>query len=186
MATTLMPGQNIPLTKENPNLNHIVVGLGWDIIQGRGPQVEMIPGCVMTGKNGNALSDNHFLFFNQLTLPDSGSVVVDNDEDIDQIDIYLNQIPSEVEKIVFLSYINPDRQRPGTCESVRSAYIKLSRPDGSRLTQFDINRDDLTVNSSGILFAELYRYKNEWKFRALGQQYSNGIKDAARDFGVNL
>jgi tellurium resistance protein TerD len=37
-----------------------------------------------------------------------------------------------------------------------------------------------------MIFGELYRYSGEWKFRAVGQGYSSGLRGIALDFGVNV
>jgi tellurium resistance protein TerD len=37
-----------------------------------------------------------------------------------------------------------------------------------------------------MIFAEIYRYDGEWKFRAVGQGYATGLRGVATDYGVVL
>ena len=37
-----------------------------------------------------------------------------------------------------------------------------------------------------MIFGELYRHQDEWKFRAVGQGYSSGLSGIAADYGVRV
>ena len=53
----------------------------------------------------------------------------------------------------------------------------------------ELARYDLTEDASvetAMVFGEVYRYNQEWKFRAIGQGYASGLAGIARDFGVNV
>lgn len=181
----LTPGSNASLTKENPLLDDIVVGFGWSITENRGPQIELVPAAIITDDDDKALSDDHFLFFNQLSAAD-GSVQYVEGDDIDQIEISLKSIPEDVKKIVFIVYVDPDLRSPGNFGSVKDPYIRIFDRSHNEIVRFDLtpDKDDRIINSK--VFGELYRHRTEWKFRALGQGYSTGISGVAKDYSVTL
>ncbi|KAD3515051.1 TerD family protein [Arthrobacter yangruifuii] len=181
---TLVAGANAALTGENPGLTSVLVGLGWDVIPSRGPASELVPLTLLCGADGRVLSDAHLVFFNQIASPEA-SVTFQGDDDTEQIDVDLSRVPDAVSKIVFAVYADPEMRGPGTFAAVRSAYIRVARPDGRELVRFDLpaaNRDTITA----MMFGELYRHRTDWKFRALGQGYTTGLRGLAADFGFDL
>jgi len=181
---SLVPGANAALTAENPGLEHLMVGFGWDVIASRGPQSEPVPLAIMCGEDGAALSDDHLVFFNQVQSQD-GSVTFASPEDAEEIDVALGLIPQEVAKIAFLLYIDPDVRGPGDFSPVRSAFVRVATSDGRELVRFDVPMAEVR-GSQALLLAELYRHRSDWKFRALGQGYAGGLTGIANDFRIDL
>ena len=179
----LEAGANTPLTANNPLLDELAIGFGWSIISGNGPKVELVPSAIMCDTNGNALSDEHMVFFNQLATAD-GSVKFVTGDDQEQIDIALNLIPDNVAKIMFVVYVDPDIRKPGTFAAVRNAYIRVADREDNDMVRFDLVQPNSDVNA--MIFAELYRHNGNWKFRAIGQGFTTGIKGVADSFKVNL
>ena len=180
----LVAGANAALTAENPGLDHVVVGMGWDTIPSNVPQVELVPFALMCNTDGRALSNNHLVFFNQLVSADASMTFI-GDSDQEQIDVLLNQVPEEVAKIVFLAYVDPEVRGQGTFASVRSSHIRVANAQNRELVRFDIAALQL-ANVTAMIFGELYRHRSDWKFRALGQGYSTGLAGVAKDYGISL
>ncbi len=68
---------------------------------------------------------------------------------------------------------------------VRNAFIRvLNQADGEELARYDLTEDAST--ETAMVFGELYRNGEEWKFRAVGQGYASGLRGIAQDFGVNV
>jgi tellurium resistance protein TerD len=68
---------------------------------------------------------------------------------------------------------------------VRNAFIRVvNQAGGSEIARYDLSEDAST--ETAMIFGEVYRNNGEWKFRAVGQGYSNGLAGIARDFGVNV
>ncbi|MGT2462113.1 TerD family protein [Sinomonas atrocyanea] len=189
---TMVAGSNAALTAENPGLDGVMVAMGWQIVPSNGPQSELTSLAIICGEDGRALSPEHLVFFNQLTTAGGGVRFTGGEEgvpgathDQEQIDVEFGLIPAEVAKIAFLAYVDPEVRGPGTFGAVRSAYIRLARPDGSELLRFDVpelHGDRIKA----MMFGELYRHRDDWKFRALGQGYENGLAGVSRDFGLDL
>lgn len=179
---SMIAGANAALTAENPSLTSVVVGMGWDVIPSNGPQAELVPFAVMCDSSGRAISDGHLVFFNQIESADS-SVTFIGEDDAEQIDVALAQVPAEVAKIVFFVYVDPEVRGKGTFSSVRNPYIRVANPSGSELLRFDVqagNQDAVTA----MILGELYRHRDDWKFRALGQGYTTGLTGVAKDYGI--
>lgn len=189
---TMVAGSNAPLTAENPGLAGVMVAMGWHMVPSNGPQSELTTMAILCGEDGRALSPEHLVFFNQLTTSGGGVRFAEDSaggasaaHDVEQVDVEFALVPGEVSKIAFLAYVDPEVRGPGTFGAVRSAYIRLARPEGSELLRFDVPEIH-GERIKAMMFGELYRHGEHWKFRALGQGYENGLAGVARDFGLDL
>lgn len=181
---SLVPGANAAITAENPGIDELLFGFGWDVVPSRGPQAELVPLAIVCGHDGRALSSDHLVFFNQLMSAD-GSVTFADARDEEEIDIDLRVVPDEVDRFVFVVYVDPDVRGPGDFSSVRSAFVRVCARDGRELVRFDVPLGDV-ASSQAVLFGELYRHRDGWRFRALGQGYGSGLQGLADDFGIEL
>ncbi|MDF2442339.1 MAG: tellurium resistance protein TerD, partial [Subtercola sp.] len=132
-----------------------------------------------------AISNDHLVFFNQLESQD-GSVQFVDTADAEEIDVDLGLVPEVVEKIAFLVYVDPDVRGAADFSAVRSAYVRVATKDGRELVRFEVPLADNNRNVHAMLFGELYRHRADWKFRAIGQGYANGLAGVARDFRIEL
>lgn len=180
----MVAGSNAALTAENPGLDKVLLGIGWDMVPSRGPQSEPVPMVIMCGADGRAVSDDHLVFFNQLASPE-GSVAFAGTEDQEQVDVDLARVPEAVTKIAVLLYIDPDVRGPGTFAAVRKTYLRVADERNRELLRFDVPPTNLDKVNAMIL-GELYRHAGGWKFRALGQGYETGLAAVAADFKVKL
>ncbi|MET7424882.1 TerD family protein [Dactylosporangium sp. NPDC005555] len=191
MSVTLTKGGNVSLTKQAPNLRAVMIGLGWDERATSGAEFDLDASALMLGDSGKILSDQHFVFFNNLKSPE-GSVehTGDNltgggDGDDEKILVQLGQVPAECARIVFPVSIYEASQRGQSFGQVRNAFIRVVNQDGgAELTRYDLTED--ASSETAMIFGELYRHNGEWKFRAVGQGYASGLAGIARDFGVNV
>jgi tellurium resistance protein TerD len=191
VGVSLSKGGNVSLTKEAPNLQAVVVGLGWDARTTTGADFDLDASALLTDEAGKVLSDQHFVFFNNLRSPD-GSVEHTGDNltgegegDDEVINVNLVGVPADVAKIVFPVSIYDAESRQQSFGQVRNAYIRvLNAADQRELARYDLTEDAST--ETAMVFGELYRHGGEWKFRAIGQGYASGLRGIAQDFGVNV
>ncbi|MFG1806290.1 TerD family protein [Streptomyces sp. NPDC049040] len=191
MGVSLSKGGNVSLTKEAPNLTAVVVGLGWDARTTTGSDFDLDASALLTNEAGKVLSDQHFVFFNNLRSPD-GSVEHTGDNltgegegDDEVINVNLAGVPADIVKIVFPVSIYEAESRQQSFGQVRNAYIRvLNAADQRELARYDLTEDAST--ETAMVFGELYRHGGEWKFRAIGQGYASGLRGIAQDFGVNV
>jgi tellurium resistance protein TerD len=191
MSVSLSKGGNVSLTKQAPGLTAALVGLGWDARTTSGADFDLDASALLVDTSGRVLSDQHFVFFNNLTSPD-GSVEHTGDNltgegegDDEAIKVDLARVPAEVDKIVFTVSIYDADNRRQSFGQVRNAYIRVvNQADNAEITRYDLSEDAST--ETAMIFGEVYRNGAEWKFRAVGQGYESGLAGIARDFGVNI
>ena len=192
MGITLAKGQKVDLTKSNPGLKNIVVGLGWDVNKYDGGfSFDLDTAAFLTGANGKVTSDTDFVFYNNLRHP-SGSVIHlgDNltgagDGDDEQIKVVLDQVPANIEKISFTATIHEAVQRSQNFGQVSNAYIRvIDESNGTELIRYDLG-EDFSIETA-IVVGELYRHNGEWKFNAIGSGYQGGLAALCNNFGINV
>jgi tellurium resistance protein TerD len=190
VVTSLTKGANVALTRTHPSLRRVLVGLGWR--PGRSDQpFDLDASVLLCGPDGKVPSDAYFVFSNQLDPPagptgaaggnGAGPAAADDDE---QLEVDLEQVPAYVEKVVFAVSIYQARERRQTFGQVERAYIRVADLDtGADLVRYDLSHD--CVGETALVFGELYRHSSgDWKFRAVGQGWSDGLEGIARDYGV--
>jgi len=191
VSVNLTKGGNVSLTKAAPGLAAVVVGLGWDARTTDGKAFDLDASAIICNAEGKVLTDRHFVFFNNLTSPD-GAVQHSGDNltgegggDDEQVRVNLAALPAEAARVVFPVSIYEGDASGQSFGQVRNAFIRVvNQADNAEMARYDLSEDAST--ETAMIFGELYRNGNEWKFRAVGQGYSTGLAGIARDFGVNV
>ncbi|MEK2490947.1 TerD family protein [Kitasatospora purpeofusca] len=191
MGVSLAKGGNVSLTKEAPGLTAVIVGLGWDVRTTTGADYDLDASALLCNAHGKVVSDQHFVFFNNLRSPD-GSVEHSGDNltgggdgDDEQIKVDLAGVPVDVAKVVFPVSIYDADARFQSFGQVRNAFIRIvNQANGQELARYDLTEDAST--ETAMVFGELYRNGAEWKFRAIGQGYASGLRGIATVYGVNV
>ena len=192
MAVTLRKGQKVDLTKGNPSLKKILIGLGWDVKRYDGGfDFDLDAAAFLLGANGKVNSDEDFVFYNNLKHK-SGSVehLGDNltgagEGDDEEIRIDLEKVPANVEKIDFTVTIYDADVRSQTFGQVENAYIRVvDDATGQELIRYDLG-EDFSVETA-VVVGEIYRHNGEWKFNAIGSGFSGGLGALGRNYGVNV
>jgi len=191
MGVSLTKGGNVSLTKQAPQLTAVNVGLGWDVRTTTGVDFDLDASALALDANGKIVSDQHFVYFNNLRSPD-GAIehVGDNltgqgEGDDEVIKVDLTAVPANVASIVFPVSVYDAASRGQSFGQVRNAFIRVvDQATSNELARYDLTEDAST--ETAMVFGELYRNGAEWKFRATGQGYASGLAGIARDFGVNL
>lgn len=192
MVTSLTKGANVALTRADPSLRRVLVGLGWR--PGRSDQpFDLDASVLLCGPDGKVPADSYFVFSNQLEPPAGPSQQAGGPngagsgtaaEDDEQLEVDLDAVPDYVDKVVFAVSIYQARERRQTFGQVERAYIRVANLDtGAELVRYDLSHDG--AGETALVFGELYRHSSgDWKFRAVGQGWSDGLEGIARDYGV--
>jgi tellurium resistance protein TerD len=191
VGVSLSKGGNVSLTKAAPNLTAVTVGLGWDVRTTTGADFDLDASAIICNASGKVISDQHFVFFNNLRSPD-GAVEHQGDNltgsgegDDEQVKVNLAGLPVEADKVVFTVSIYDAETRNQSFGQVQNAFIRVvNSADNNELARFDLTEDAST--ETAMVFGELYRNQAEWKFRAIGQGYASGLRGIALDYGVNV
>jgi tellurium resistance protein TerD len=192
MAISLKKGQKVDLTKTNPGLNNVIVGLGWDTNKyDGGAAFDLDAAAFLVGANGKVSSDNDFIFYNN-PKDSAGSVshLGDNktgegEGDDEQIKIELSKVPASVDKINFTVTIHEAMERSQNFGQVSNAFIRiLNETSNEELIRYDLS-EDYSVETA-VVVAELYRNNGEWKFSAVGSGFEGGLNALCKNFGINV
>ncbi len=192
MAVSLSKGQKVSLTKDNPNLKNILVGLGWDVKRyDGGYDFDLDAAAFLLGANGKVTGDEDFVFYNQLKHP-SGSVehMGDNltgagEGDDEEIRIDLSKVPANIEKIDFTVTIYEGQERRQTFGQVENAYIRVvDEATGKELIRYDLG-EDFSIETA-VVVGEIYRKNGEWRFNAIGSGWEGGLAALGKNYGVNV
>jgi tellurium resistance protein TerD len=190
-SLTLTKGNNLSLTKADPGLERALIGLGWDPRTTSGEAFDLDASALLVGADGKVRSQDDFIFYNQLQAKD-GSVVHlgDNrsgvgDGDDEQILIDLSLIAADVDRVVIVVSIDQADARGQNFGQIRGAYCRVLNQDTDQeVVRYDLSED--AAPETSMIFAEIYRNRAEWKFRAVGQGYATGLHGIATDFGISL
>ena len=191
MAVSLSKGGNVSLTKEAPGLKAVTVGLGWDARATDGAAFDLDASVFVLGDTGKVRSDADFIFYNNKTSAD-GSIVHQGDNqtgegegDDEAVKVALDKVPNDITKLTFAVTIHEAENRKQNFGMVSNAFIRVVNQEGeAEITRFDLSEDAST--ETAMVFGELYRNNNEWKFKAIGQGYAGGLNALAKSMGVNV
>lgn len=192
MPVSLQKGQKVSITKGNPGLNKVVVGLGWDVNAfDTGGDFDLDAAAFMLTDSGKVSVSEDFVFFGNLKHP-SGSVehMGDNltgagDGDDEQIKIDLSKVPANITKIAFTVTIYEAEARRQNFGQVNNAFIRIyNEANGEELLRYDLG-EDFSIETAAV-FGELYKNNDEWKFNAIGSGYQGGLAALCANFGVEV
>ena len=184
MAVTLTKGQRVSLEKVAPGLTEVFIGLGWDVkAMDTGYDFDLDASAFLLGRNEKIISDNHFIFYNNLTSPDSAKSVEhtgDNltgagDGDDEVIKINLPKVPAEVQKIVITVTIHDAAKRGQNFGQVENAFVRVVNAQTSQeVIRYDLV-EDYSIETA-LIMAEIYRKDGEWRLNAVGSGYQGGLQ----------
>ncbi len=192
MAVNLTKGQKVDLTKTNPGLVKIIVGLGWDVNKyDGGSDFDLDASAFLAGNNGKVANDADFVFYGNKEHA-SGSVIHTGDNltgegegDDEQLKVDLSKVPAEITKIDFTVTIYDADTRHQNFGQVSNAYIRVvNEVTGEELIRYDLG-EDYSIETA-VIVGELYRNNGEWKFNAIGSGFQGGLAALCGNFGVNV
>jgi tellurium resistance protein TerD len=191
MSVSLSKGGNVSLSKQEPGLSKILVGLGWDTRTTDGADFDLDASAFLLAAGDRVRGDDDFVFFNNLRSGD-GSVEHTGDNltgegegDDESLKIDLSRVPPDVQKIAVSVTIHEGEGRRQSFGMVSNAFIRVvNDATGREIARYDLSEDAST--ETAMIFGEVYRHGGEWKFRAVGQGYKGGLGPLARNYGVNV
>ena len=191
MAISLNKGGNLSLSKTDPSLNQVLIGLGWDARATDGADFDLDASAFLLAANDKVHGETDFIFYNQTRSPE-GSVehtgdnrTGEGDGDDEAVKINLAKVPADVQKIAITVTIHDAENRGQNFGQVQNAFIRVVNDQTNvEIVRFDLNEDYST--ETAMIFGELYRHNGEWKFRAVGQGYNGGLRAMCGQYGINI
>ena len=132
MPISLQKGQKVSLTKGNPGLTKVVVGLGWDVNSfDTGGDFDLDAAAFLLGESGKVTSSGDFVFYGNLKHS-SGAVEHLGDNltgegagDDEQIRIDLTKVPDNIQRIAFTVTIYEAESRRQNFGMVNNAFFRI-------------------------------------------------------------
>lgn len=192
MAISLQKGQKVDLTKSNPGLKKVLIGLGWDVNKyDGGHDFDLDAAAFLLDENGKVTAQSDFVFYSNMNHS-SGSVshqgdnlTGEGDGDDEQIIVDLSKIPNNISKIAFTVTIYDAEVRNQNFGQVSNSYIRVvDQSNNNILINYDLG-EDFSIETA-VIVAELYRQGSEWKFNAVGSGFSGGLASLCNYFGVDV
>lgn len=187
----LKKGGNVSLTKQaGGRLNRIRVGLGWDARQTSGGAFDLDAFAIGVGTDGKVPANEWFVYYFNLESP--GDAIVhqgdnrtgDGDGDDEAIVINLGALPSEIQKVIFPVAIY-DEEHKVNFGDITNAFIRVVNDEnGQELARFDLSEKGAGLEC--VVFGEVYLYEGDWKMRAIGQGYPDGMESLCKAHGVTV
>ena len=184
----LQKGQRIEI-----GLSKVGVGLGWDPNESTGFDFDLDASAFMLGSNKKLPQDEFFVFYNNQKSPD-GAVESSGDDltggnsdggDDETLTVDLTKVDPRIEEIIFTVTIHEAIARKQNFGQVHNSYIRIY----NAVTNEDIARYDLDEDFSietAVVFGELYKNGDEWKFNAIGSGYQGGLAALCNSYGVDV
>lgn len=184
MAISLQKGQRVSLDKVAPGLTAAFIGLGWDTnVTDTGYDFDLDASVFLLNAQEKLISDNHFIFYNNLTSPDPDKSVKhmgdnltgEGDGDDEVVIVDLRKVPQDVHRIVVTVTIHEADKRGQNFGQVRNAFVRLvDVATKEEVLRYDLE-EDFSIETA-IIMAELYRKDAQWRMNAVGAGYQGGLQ----------
>lgn len=192
MPINLQKGQKVDLTKGNPGLKKLIVGLGWDTNKyDGGADFDLDATAFLLTDSGKVENDSDFIFYGNLAHSSESVVHLgdnltgEGDGDDEQIIVDLTKVPANMSKVDFTVTIYDADARRQNFGQVSNAYIRIiDESTNKELIRYDLG-EDFSIETA-VVVGELYKHGIEWKFNAIGSGFQGGLSALCKNFGVNV
>ena len=191
MPVNLQKGQKVDLTKGNPGLKHIMVGLGWDVNQyDGGADFDLDAAAFLLNESGKAPSGEDFIFYNNLKHSSESvehmgdNLTGEGEGDDEQIKVDLTKVPVNIARVAFTVTIFDAESRRQNFGQVSNSYIRIVDEDTNQeIIHYDLG-EDFSIETA-VVVGEIYRHGGEWKFNAIGSGYQGGLAALCANYGID-
>lgn len=176
MAINLQKGQ-----RENLRAPKFTIGLGWDTNNFGGNDFDLDASVFMLGENKKLISDDHFVFYNNLTSPDGALVHTgdnltgEGDGDDEAINVDLSIVDPLVSELCIVVTIHEAELRRQNFGQVRNSFVRIVDKDGIEVLKYELE-EDFSIETA-VEFGRIYRRNGEWRFEAVGVGMKGGLQD---------
>lgn len=189
-SISLQKGQKIDLTKTNPGLTKIMIGLGWDTNKYDGQaDFDLDASAFLLGAQGKALADSDFIFYNNpkgrndCVVHQGDNITGEGEGDDEQILVDFSKVPPEIDKIAITVTIYDYENRKQSFGQISNAFVRVvDNNTNQELIRYDLG-EDFSIETA-IIVCEIYRNNGEWKFSAIGSGFSGGLGALCANYGL--
>lgn len=178
MAINLQKGQ-----RENIDAPRFTIGIGWDTnSSASGASFDLDASVFALGENKKLLSDQHFIFYNNLKSPDGSiehtgdNLTGDGDGDDEQIKVDLSKIDSQVAEICIVVTIHDAENRKQNFGQVRNSFVRVfDASNNTDIVKYELE-EDFSIETA-VEFGRIYKREGKWRFEAVGIGMKGGLQD---------
>ncbi|WP_405890645.1 restriction endonuclease [Streptomyces sp. NBC_00133] len=175
--TTTQPTTSGPGTQLPSDYN--VLGMSWS----GGVTLDV---CALVCQGSRVLSDDHFVFFNNLQTPD-GSVqaLPAMPPDKAAIRVSFDTLPATADRFVLVAAVDPEVNPESDLSGFTDARIRLLDPRMAELGQLDVS--DGRPHETALVLGSFRRRPNgDWDFVLGGKGYTGGLEELVQDYGIEV
>ncbi|MEY4768430.1 MAG: hypothetical protein RL637_1069 [Pseudomonadota bacterium] len=193
MSISLSKGGRTSLSKDNPNLRKVLVGLGWDARATDGAEYDLDASAFILTAAGRVRNDEDFIFYNNLKgadgavehLGDNRTGTGDGDDEVIKIDLAKLNQQSSIDKIAMIVTIHDADTKKQNFGQIENAFIRvMNEENGQEIVRFDLT-EDYSIETA-MVFGEIYKKDGEWRFAAVGQGFAGGLAAVCKRYGINV
>lgn len=183
MAINLQKGQREKIASPK-----FTIGLGWDTNEtSTGEDFDLDASIFITGENKKLLSEQHFVFYNNLQSPDGAvthtgdNLTGEGDGDDEQIIVDLSKIDTQATEIHIVVTIHEAENRKQNFGQVRNSFVRIFDSHTElEILKYELD-EDFSIETA-VEFGRIYKRNGEWKFEAVGIGMKGGLADFLNKF----
>lgn len=192
---SLSKGQKVSLSK-NITQGKAFVGLGWNLNRyDTGGDFDLDASVFLLGENRKVNNESDVVFYNNTVgrnecVKHSGDNRTGEGEGFDEvIEIDFSKIPADISRIAISVTIFDAENRRQNFGQVENSFIRVAKMENDKpvfdddTISFELG-EDFSIETA-IVVAEIYRYKGDWKFSAIGAGYQGGLKNIMANYGID-
>ena len=187
MDILVKKGQKVDMTKATPELERLTVHLNWKVGDLEQIDFEIDGAAFLLDATGKAAKDEDFIFYNNPCGGGNSVTHITNPANgvSEAIKINLRTMPSTIEKIAFTITMHDYEKKDQSFRQIRDISVHIFNDDtDEEVLSYNIG-NPFTVETA-IVAAEIYRYKGEWKFNAIGSGFNGGLAALCENFGISV
>lgn len=167
----------------NVELQKFTIGLGWDTnSSSTGVNFDLDASAFILGENKKLLSDENFVFYNNLKSPDGAvehtgdNLTGEGEGDDESIRIDLSKISPNAYEVCIVVTIHKADERKQNFGQVHNSFIRIYNTDtNEEIMKYELE-EDFSIETA-VEFGRLYRHNGQWKFEAIGVGMKGGLQD---------
>lgn len=176
------------------SVQFVRAGLSWDEVSGKSFDLDI--SAFLLNKDGAAVRDENFVFYNNAFSPDR-AVVYGGDnrsgegEGFDEtILIHIKKIPADISRIVICITADNDGGKDYLFGGVKNAVLDVQAldeefdKDGAKLASINLSKD--YPMNSGLIGCELIRSGDDWKFSIPCENVRGGMEWLCKKYGLEV
>ncbi|MCW2779466.1 MAG: stress protein [Frankiales bacterium] len=138
--------------------------------------------ALLVAEDGKVRSDADLVFYNAPTGPGVTYLpAATGPRGVDAVRVDTAAVPADVAKVVVTASL--DGSGPATFSQAGSMVVTVLDAGGADAVVFPLTG---LTSEQALVCAEVYRRGDQWKLRAVGQGYDDGLAGIATEFGVDV